>query len=395
MDSANAITVISSFIKIFSELITLLLIYTALLFMNWKMTGILTIILCIKIIFIMKTFSKKLTEQGTIAIIHTQNINKIFNESFRNFKLVKLLNHEAYTLSRITNESKKLIKAQVLNKVLLETPRLFIETIGFIILVSSVVYVVYKIETPEYIIPLLSMYALAFYRFMPSITRILNAYNEFAYAKGAIDISNELMYSPHEKVLKPIEFKQHIQLKNVTFGYQEHKNIFSNITLTIHKHEKVAFIGESGIGKSTLADIIMGLYSLKQGDIYIDTQKLTHEHIQAWQQKIGYIPQQIYLFDDTVAANVAFGRPYDEQKIIEALQKANAYDFLLKEKGIYTKVGEGGILLSGGQMQRIAIARALYSDPEILILDEATSALDNETETNIMDEIYNLDKEKH
>ena len=168
----------------------------------------------------------------------------------------------------------------------------------------------------------------------------------------------------------------------------------SLISLKIYKGDKVAFIGESGSGKSTLVDLIIGVYKPQNGQISIDGVALSSENIKSWRKKVGYIPQTIYLFDGTVGENVAFGHEYDEAKIIEALKKANIYDFLLLKEGINTKVGDGGIQLSGGQKQRIGIARALYSDPEVLVLDEATSALDNETEAKIMDEIYEVSAHK-
>ena len=136
-------------------------------------------------------------------------------------------------------------------------------------------------------------------------------------------------------------------------------------------------------------DIIAGIYKPQSGEIEIDGVALCSDNIRAWRQMIGYIPQEIYLFDGTVAENVAFGHSYDEAEIVAALKRANIYDFLLTHEGLQTRVGEGGILLSGGQKQRIGIARALYGDPQILILDEATSALDSETEAKIMEEIYN------
>ena len=403
-DSANLMTIVANTVKIFSEFFTITLIYCSLVFINWKMTLLLTFLLCIKVMLILKTFSKKLTEQGAKAAMHNQKIGKIYNESFRNFKIVKLLNHEKHILERFKKENKGLVKAQILNQVLQETPRLLLETVGFSILVAAVIYVVYRVSTPEYIIPILSMYALAFYRFMPAMTRLMNSYNMIVYAKGGLDYSQDLMYKTTDLGNQKIAFRDSIEIKNFSFRYDPkntsiEKNIFVNTSIKIKKQERVAFIGESGSGKSTLADIIMGFYlpqesDLSRGKIFVDGKKLTKENVKSWRNKIGYIPQQIYLFDGTVAENIVFGRTYDEQKVISALKKANIYDFLLKENGLQTKVGEGGILLSGGQMQRIAIARALYSNPEILVLDEATSALDNETETSIMQEIYSLNKEK-
>jgi len=186
-----------------------------------------------------------------------------------------------------------------------------------------------------------------------------------------------------------------IEVKNLAFGYQQHKMVLNGASLVINKGERVGFVGESGSGKSTLVDLIAGLYKPVNGYIQVDSTMLTDDNLRSWRGKIGYIPQSIYLFDGTVADNIVFGREYDEVKIIKALQKANIYDFLLKHQdGIHTKVGESGIKFSGGQKQRIAIARALYSDPEILILDEATSSLDNQTEERIMDEIYSVNKDK-
>lgn len=393
-DAENLTTVVAAGIKIFAEATTMLLIYLSLALINWKMTLVLTFVLCGKVVLLIKTLSRKLAQQGGTVALRMKNINKLFNESFRNFKLVKLLGHESYMLSRFTDENKPLIRAKVLNKTLREIPRVLLETIGFTIMVGAVVYVVYKVKTPEYIIPILSMYALAFYRFMPSTTRIMQAYNEMVFAKNTVDLSSHLMYQTEKLGNKKINFNKKISLKDLSFSYIENKNIFTSVSLDLNKRERIAFIGESGSGKSTLADIIMGFYLPKNGKIFIDDTKLTEDNLGSWRSKIGYIPQQIYLFDGTVAENIVFGRKYNKEKIIEALKKANVYDFLAKEDGINTKVGEGGVRLSGGQMQRIAIARALYSDPEILVLDEATSALDNETETNIMKEIYNLDKEK-
>jgi ATP-binding cassette subfamily B protein/ATP-binding cassette subfamily C protein len=166
--------------------------------------------------------------------------------------------------------------------------------------------------------------------------------------------------------------------------------VISDASLEIKKGEKIAITGESGGGKTTLVDIIIGIHKPLSGKVYIDDTAITDDNIRAWRKKIGYIPQNIYLFDGTVAENVAFGSIPDDEKIKKALQMANIWDFLASKDGVNTLVGEGGIQLSGGQQQRIGIARAFYDDPDVLVLDEATSALDTETEQKIMDEIYNV-----
>jgi ABC-type multidrug transport system fused ATPase/permease subunit len=239
------------------------------------------------------------------------------------------------------------------------------------------------------------MYAFAFYRFLPSANKILSEYNRINFCKHAVEsVQTYLTYDLETLRTEKIEFKNQIELKNVSFSYDGKNKILDGANLVIQRGQRTAFVGESGAGKSTIVDILMGLYRPQNGDVFVDNIKLDKKNLKAWRGKIGYIPQQIYLFDGTVAENIVFGREHDENKIVAVLKKANIYDFLLKHEGLHKKVGEGGIQLSGGQKQRIAIARALYSDPEVLVLDEATSALDHETESRIMDEIYSLNADK-
>ncbi|EKD2120923.1 ABC-type lipopolysaccharide transporter PglK, partial [Campylobacter jejuni] len=179
------------------------------------------------------------------------------------------------------------------------------------------------------------------------------------------------------------------------FGYEGKKHLFKNLNLNIKKGEKIAFIGESGCGKSTLVDLIIGLLKPKEGQILIDEQELNANNTKNYRQKIGYIPQNIYLFNDSIAKNITFGDAVDEEKLNRVIKQANLEHFIKNlSQGVQTKVGDGGSNLSGGQKQRIAIARALYLEPEILVLDEATSALDTQSEAKIMDEIYKISKDK-
>ncbi|EEU6111254.1 ABC-type lipopolysaccharide transporter PglK, partial [Campylobacter jejuni] len=171
--------------------------------------------------------------------------------------------------------------------------------------------------------------------------------------------------------------------------------LFKNLNLNIKKGEKIAFIGESGCGKSTLVDLIIGLLKPKEGQILIDEQELNANNTKNYRQKIGYIPQNIYLFNDSIAKNITFGDAVDEEKLNRVIKQANLEHFIKNlPQGVQTKVGDGGSNLSGGQKQRIAIARALYLEPEMLVLDEATSALDTQSEAKIMDEIYKISKDK-
>jgi ABC-type multidrug transport system fused ATPase/permease subunit len=246
----------------------------------------------------------------------------------------------------------------------------------------------------SYILPTLSLFVLALYRLLPSVNRIVSGYNALLYHHKSIDIVNEELQIAQENLKhEKVNFKSRIELSNVNFSYHE-KAILEDITLTITKGEKIAFIGESGSGKSTLVDLIIGLYQPNKGEMRVDDVLIDRSNLQNWRSQIGYIPQQIYLFDGTIAENVCFGRELDKVFLEKVLEQVNIFKFLQTKQGVDTLVGEGGIQLSGGQKQRIAIARALYGRPEMLVLDEATSALDEETEKKIMKEIYQISQDK-
>ena len=394
-EASNLSFYMQSLLLMFSEFFTVVLLYALLLLMDWKMTLVLTILLGAKVLFLLFFLKKRIEKEGTRRSTMQSKFYKILNETFGNFKIIKLIQNEEKLYSEFLSTSHGYAKANIVSNTLNQLPRLSLETIGFSVLIGIVVYVLFKYNDASFVLPIISMYALALYRILPALNRILSNYNALLFLSSSLDIVySDLSYTPQTEGKDFIDFKNKIELTNVSFEYNKNKKVLENINIIINKGDKVAFVGESGSGKSTLVDLIIGLYKPLSGEIVIDDKKLTTDNVKSYRSKVGYIPQSIYLFDGTVGENVAFGYEYNKEKIIEVLKKANIYDFLSSKEGIDTLVGDGGIQLSGGQKQRIGIARALYSDPEILVLDEATSALDNETEAKIMDEIYETSQDK-
>ncbi len=389
--------VISSFIFIISELFIIILIYSVMLYIDWIVTISITLFLILNSLFLILTVSKSIKKQGKKREELQKNLYNITSSSFSNFKILKLQSNNDILIDEFGVNSFKFTRTAVINETLSHFPRIFLETIGFVLVIGIVIYLVSKNQTDvSNVLGIITMFVLGLYRLLPSVNRILSSYNQIMYYHKSIDaIYDDLIINTENLEDKKIEYNYSINLKNVNFKYSNKKNIFKDISLTINKGDKIAFIGPSGAGKSTLVDIIIGLCRPSSGEIYIDNTILNENNLKSWRQKIGYIPQQVYLFDGTVSQNVSFGKKSDENKIKDVLKKAKILDFLENHQdGIDTFVGEGGIKLSGGQKQRIAIARALYQEPEVLVLDEATSALDEEIEKEIMDEIYEISKDK-
>lgn len=381
-------------LTLLTEVLVFLFIYSVLMYIDYKITlGITGMILIIGVI-IKVVISRRMTLYGVKREEYLKLFYETLNRSFNNVKMIKLRS-SAKSVEQFESISEKYVHTRIMSGALQQLPRFIFEFVGFSFVVLIVLYyLISRSEADENLLSLVSVFILGLYRILPSITRIFLSYNTILFQYKSLDIIYKDLNLAVENINdEKIDFKNVIQLNNISFAY-DRKSVIKNLNLELKKNEKIAFIGESGGGKSTLVDIIMGLHQVTEGEILVDNKKVSESNLNSWRQHFGYIPQSVYLFDGTVAENVAFGLDIDEDKMIEILTKSNIWEFLKDKDGLDTYVGESGVMLSGGQKQRIAIARALYQDPDILVLDEATSALDEATEAKIMEEVYALAEDK-
>ncbi|HEB9427677.1 TPA: ATP-binding cassette domain-containing protein [Campylobacter coli] len=393
----NLSTMISSFLLMMSEIFVVLLLYTLMLLVNYKITLFLSLFMIVNAFILIKVLSPIVKKAGLKREEAMKNFFEILNTNLNNFKLIKLKTKEDGVLNLFKTQSEIFARANITNESVSAMPRIYLEGVGFCVLVFIVVFLVFKNQSDiSGILATISIFVLALYRLMPSANRIITSYHDLLYYRSSLDIIYQILKQKEESLgEEKIDFDKELRLENLTFGYKDKKNLFACLNLSIKKGEKIAFIGESGCGKSTLVDIIIGLLSPREGRVLLDENELNMKNVKNYRQKIGYIPQNIYLFNDSIAKNISFGDEVDEEKLQRVIKQANLEHFVKNlPQGVQTKVGDGGSNLSGGQKQRIAIARALYLDPEILVLDEATSALDTESEARIMDEIYKISKDK-
>lgn len=385
---------IFSLLQCFSELFTVLFIYIFMLTFSFLMTLALTGILLVSVIIIFSTLIRTTKKKGIQRQEADRKFYRTLTETFGNLKYLKIKDNND-SITKVFNSSMdSYINAEVVSQTLEAIPRFILEGLGFSLLIAMVLFIV-KNNSSGSVLSAISIYALGLYRILPSAHKILGNINRIVFTHNSLEVIHKnINQETDTEGTASVSFNKALRLENVCFSYAGGNEVLHNINVEIRKGEKAAVVGESGGGKSTLIDLICGIYRPGSGRIFIDDQELTMDNIKSWKSKIGYIPQSIYLFDGTVAENVSLGSKPENERIQRVLETANIWEFLSGKSGLNTPVGEGGIQLSGGQKQRIGIARALYDDPDILILDEATSALDNETESRIMDEIYNIGKDK-
>ena len=327
---------------------------------------------------------------------------KAANEAFGAIKEVKAGGRETAFLNRYSPESKRFAQTGAAQQLISQLPRYLIEVLGIGSILLVVLLLVSAGQDAASIVPLVSVYTIAGYRLFPAFQRIYQGAGQFRSNTPVVnalhaDLS-DLDGGEHEVLValdtsERLPFQLAIELEDLTFTYPgaDHTAI-QGLSVTIPRGTSIAFVGETGAGKTTLADIVIGLLRPQEGSIVVDGVELTTENLRRWRTNLGYVPQHIYLSDDSVARNIAFGVP-DSQinptAVERAARIANVHDFVVNElpQGYNTGVGERGVRLSGGQRQRIGIARALYHDPELLVLDEATSALDGSTEAAVLDAI--------
>ncbi len=328
------------------------------------------------------------------------------NESFGAAKEVKIGGLEQFYTERFSSPAETYAKSLATANITGQLPRFALELVVFGGMLIVILFLMNQNGDFSSAVPVMSLYALAGYRLMPSLQGIYTSVTQLRFATAALDsILVELkdIQSEPNLVNDIVDAKfglfKKITLKNVSYSYpNEDQPAIKNINLSISSESKVGFVGSTGGGKTTTVDLILGLLEPQVGTLEVDDKIIDGKNIKVWQSIIGYVPQNIYLSDDSIIANIAFGvssEDIDYDSVERVAKIANLHEFIINKlpKKYQTKIGERGIRLSGGQRQRIGIARALYRNPRLLVLDEATSALDNLTEQAVMDAVNNLDKD--
>ncbi len=327
---------------------------------------------------------------------------KYMKEALGGIKDIKILGREDFFLKLFKEHNLEYSEVARKHNTLLQMPRLWLEILAISVLAILVLVLSNKNTESIQIISTLGVFAFAAFRLLPSVNRMISSVQALNYGLPVIEkLNNEFRIDNFENEhydSSTLEFKSNIEFKNVNFKYEKNQsNSLKSISFKIAKGESIGVIGPSGAGKTTLIDIILGLLEPDSGSVYIDNSNIKH-HRRAWQDKVGYVPQNIFLTDDSFKNNIALGileEDIDEEKLHDAIKKSHLVDVIEElNNGINTNIGEGGVKLSGGQRQRIGIARALYHRPEVLIMDEATSSLDSETESIIQESVNSLKGEK-
>ena len=330
---------------------------------------------------------------------------KAVSEGFGAIKEVKLGGlEEAFSLN-FNRPAKNFASYHASSQAILQLPRYLLEAILFGGMLLLMLYLLGEEAYSKNFLPLIALYAFAGYRVMPAVQLVYSSFSQLRYHQAAFENLHKDYMSIFinevnlEDFSEPISFNKTIQLQDVSYAYPlAEKTALKDINMTIKCKQTIAFVGSTGSGKTTLADIILGILSPENGSLIIDEQTITEKNKRGWQKLIGYVPQNIYLADASVAENIAFGvepSKIDYDQVKKAAMVANLDNFIEEDMpdGYKSEVGERGVRLSGGQRQRIGIARAMYHKPDILILDEATSALDNVTEHEVMDAINAVGQE--
>jgi ABC-type multidrug transport system fused ATPase/permease subunit len=388
-----------------SEIIIFIGILAILFIVNPKITSLIIIIFILFGIFFLKFYKKKLEKLGDEKVFYESLRIKQLKEFFGGIKDIIMKNNQSHIVEIFRKNYDQIIKPTFYLNVLRVFPRIWIE-VSFVLFVSLfLIYVLKNNLNITLLIPQIVFFIICFIRLLPSITKILYNYQLITFSTATINlVENEIKKKYNKKKLKAnnkekiLNFKNVIKIKNLSFEYISRKKILDNINIEIKKNQMIAITGKSGSGKSTFLNILLGLIVDYRGKIYVDKNLLSEssQNLLSWKKKIGYIPQSIFISDDTLRRNIAFGindNDINENMIDKSITMSKVDEFLPNMlHGKDTNLGEGGIKLSGGQIQRVGIARALYSNPDILILDEPTSALNSKIEKEIFKILQSLEK---
>lgn len=389
-------------INIVANSFILLGFFIIFLLLNFKITLFLTaviLILTFLFLFPSKLLLKKL---GLVRQINEGLRISYLNQGINSIKEAKIYKKENWFLQKFikhTQITSNSLKSYDFIKIL---PRFFFEIV-ILIFVFLIMIIFSEKQSLNDLLPFFGVMLVTFYRALPILSQLITSLQSINYSKSTYElILNSLSLKSineiSDKKYMPLKFKRNIEIKNLKVFYKNpNKTVLNNISLKILKGDCVGIIGKSGVGKSTFLDTLMGLVKPNAGNILVDGKSI-YKNLRSWQKLIGYVPQSIYLIDDSIAKNIAFGENEQDiniRNLINCAKEAEIFDLINNlPKKEQTLVGEKGSKLSGGEKQRIAIARSLYISPEIIIFDEATSALDAQTEKKVLDSIKKLSKNK-
>lgn len=410
-DMDNIFNLLLQCMNFASELVVSLCLGVFLLITDWKMCLLMVLLLGVLTLINVKVIKKHLNIAGEGSRITQAGMYKWILQGASGIKDVKVLRKEYYFTDRYSDSAEGYADNQIKYNVLTNLPRLLIEAVAILgILIYVMISMLVGVNIAS-LMTTIAAFAVAAMRLLPSVNRLNTYIANIAYFEPALDFIYEnvntkglseenvlITHNPTEEYVPALSFKDTIKLNDITFAYPNtDKNIFTHADMTVPIGASVGVVGASGAGKSTIVDIMLGLLEVKSGEILCDGIDAI-EHYPEWLSHIGYIPQTIYMLDDSIRRNIAFGvddSDIDDDRVWAVLKEAQMMDFVKAlPDGLDAQIGERGVRISGGQRQRLGIARALYHNPQILIFDEATSALDNDTETAIMDAIDSLHGQK-
>ncbi len=400
-----------TFLQLFTESIVFIALFILSLGISPIMTLLMSFFIGAVLVVNRKVFGPILRRFGNDVQQNNALVTKWLMQAMNGMKETKVLNKEGYFIGRYEDSAEKLRDIQLKQNAMSNIPRLSIETVMMVGILSMFAIFVArdtKVGTGSMLsqIALLGMVAM---RIMPSSNRIVQALNNIAYYEPSLTAVEDIIVHAHELDVDslysgagddvvPMKFEDRVELSGITYRYPgTDVDILKDANLTIPIGKSVGLIGPSGAGKSTAVDLLLGLLAPQSGRILADGVDI-RDNQEGWYDIIGYVPQMMFMLDDTIRNNVAYGvneEKIDDDKVWAALKEAQMDEYVRGlPLGLDTSIGERGVRISGGQRQRIGIARALYSDPQIMIFDEATSALDNDTESAIMEAIEKLHGKK-
>ncbi|MDE7310095.1 MAG: ABC transporter ATP-binding protein/permease [Eubacterium sp.] len=413
-DVVNAFNLLTTVLNFFTEIIVSAALIIIILVIDPVMAVLIGLVLGFIMLLIFKAVKPVLRRASQRFMKNTSLSNKWLLQSLNGIKDVKVSHKEEYFIEEYAVYGKKAIDAEKINSVVTMLPRLLIEAVSVSAVLAVLMVLLMMGKSIDDLMPQLTAFAFAAVRLLPSTTRISGAVNAAAFQEPMLDnlirnlnaakayeqqkqeeeTAEQQKRREAEKSGKKLTYEKQFELSHIHFAYPNAETkVLEDADMVIPAGASVGIIGASGSGKTTAVDLLLGLLKPQSGKILTDGQDIREDYY-GWLSHLSYIPQTIYMLDDTIRANIAFGEQkdaVDDARVLKAVEEAQLKGFIDSlPDGLMTKIGERGVRLSGGQRQRIGIARALYTDPELVIFDEATSALDNETEAAIMESVNSL-----